>query len=148
MKKVFFLATFALLLAANLSAQHLPKKTAKEMMEKCFASLRTSDTATFVSLWQLNDSPWPYHDRMFTKEDLIPTFIQMKQFLDTALNEDMEMYSFDLERADPVVGTRYTIRVWFKYNPHYYKGCGLHVDYIGDKWVCRFYPDTSYMVSH
>jgi hypothetical protein len=146
MKKVFFPAFFALLVATNLSAQRLPKKTAKELMEKCFTSLQTSDTVAFVSLWQPNDSPWPYHERPFTKKELISTFIQMQQFLDTALTENMALYSFDVERADSVVGTRYTIRVWFKYNPYYYKGYGLHVDYIGDKWVCRFYPDTSYII--
>jgi hypothetical protein len=145
--KAVTIILIALVISTTATAQRMTKKVAREIIEKSLTCLKTGDTATFISMWKLDDMKWPYHDRAFQKKDVIANFKFMREFIDTAVIQNLPIDEIEIEPfflTDSVeTPISHTIRVWFRYNDLYFKGYGLHMQYIDDRWFARFDPDTS-----
>jgi len=149
MKKTIATIFFSVLLFAIAHGQTITKKEARQLLEQALHYLKTSDTASFINLWRLDDAPYPYHERTYTKEDVAGDFNQMKTFLDTALKQNLTIDHIEIEKQDLKDTAKYfgeyKIKAWFRYDEHYFKGFGFYVEYKNNKWVIRFSPDTSEM---
>lgn len=147
MKKALLLSIICLSLSTTLFGQKISKKEARQLLEKAITHLKSSDSASFIGLWYTGKYKWPYHDRPFTRQDIQDNFYYLQEFLDTALNRNLkinhiEIYSVEAEKMSRDFGT-YNIKAWFKYDKNYYKGFGFFVEFIDNKWVVLFNPDTS-----
>ncbi|MBK5285238.1 MAG: hypothetical protein JJE25_07520 [Bacteroidia bacterium] len=149
MKKIIITAIIYILLSPIAHAQAITKKDARHLLEQALTYLKTSDTTSFINLWRLDDAPYPYHQRPYTRADVIGDFNQLKVFLDTALKQNLTIDNIEIEQAMQKDTAKnfgeYKIKAWFRYDEHYYKGFGFYVEYKNNKWVIRFSPDTSVM---
>ena len=131
----------------NLFGQKISKKEARQILDKTFGYLKTNDTASFVSLWYLDDTPRPYNKKVYMRQNAVEEFIELKSFLDTALAKNLPFDEIDVEKMDSYekYKVKYKIKGWFKYDEKqkYYKGYGFLIDYINGKWVFRFTAETS-----
>ena len=139
----FFLCFFTLTASQG---QTIRKKEARQFLEKSLNYLKTSDSASFAGLWNLNKAALEHQGRPWDKQQIIGNFDFMKKFLDTALKQNLRMDYVEIEKENlEGTDTKYWIKAWFKYNKHYYKGFGFYVAYNDGKWVVRSSPSTSYM---
>jgi hypothetical protein len=150
MKKIIPITFICVLLLTIADGRTITKKEARQLLEKVWSCLKTSDTASFINMWLLDNIP--YHQRLYTKEDVIGDFNYLKDFLDTALSQNLQMDNIKIDKdlitaPDEFFGT-YNIKAWFRYKEHYYKGFGLYVIYKNEKWLVRFQPDTSTMLKY
>jgi len=149
MKKIFLTTSVCLLLLLVAQGQTMHKKDAQQILEHALRYLKTSDTASFINLWLLDDSPYPFHQHPFTVEDVKNDFAHLKVFLDTALAQNYKIDHIEIEKEESKNKNErlgeYLVKAWFKYNEHYYKGFGFYVEYKNERWVVRFSPDTSSM---
>ena len=122
--------------------QKVSKKEATALLEKTVASLKNNDTTAFASLWYLDNIGRPYDQSLFTKKDIVKEFNELKVFLDTALVTNMKFDYVDVETISKweKYRVKYKIKAWYLYDTKckYYKGFGVLVDYIDNKWVYRF----------
>ena len=146
MKKIITAIIMCALLYATAHGQTITKKEARDLLEKAWSYLKTSDTAAFISLWMPDNSSVSYHKRPYTKQEIKNDFIQVKDFLDTALTRNLIIDNIEIEKENlENTDTKYWIKAWFKYDEHYYKGFGFYVAYKNEKWVVRDSPSTSAM---
>ncbi len=144
MTKTFRLTTLLVLtLMFQLSfGQKISKKESTELLEKTVASLKNNDTAAFASLWYLDNIGRPYDQSLFTRKDIVEEFNELKVFLDTALAKNMKFDYVDVENISnwEKYKVKYKIKAWYLYDAKrkYYKGFGVLVGYIDNKWVYRF----------
>jgi len=122
--------------------QKISKKEATQLLEKTVASLKIGDTTAFASLWYLDNTGRPYDKSLFTRQDISEEFKELKVFLDTALSTNMKFDYVDVEDFSSFskYKVKYKIKAWYLYDKKqkYYKGFGVLVDYIDNKWVYRF----------
>ncbi len=150
MKKISILLIF-FWLTWTVNGQTLSKQDAKELFNKTLSCLKKSDSSSFMKLWYIDHSVWPYHERPFDAQDIHANFEVMQQFIDTALKQNFEIASIDIEKQDKkdlknYLAT-YKIQAWFKYSKTYQKGIGFNVDFINGKWHYRYSPDYSTITS-
>ena len=149
MKKIFTISIICLCISTVLYGQKMTKKQARQILEKAIKSLRTADSTTFVSLWHFDGKSAPYHNQPFTEITARSYFHYLEEFLDTALIRDLKIDDIEIDKVNAEQQAmnfgKYNIKAWFKYNDKYYKGFGFFLDYINEKWVVRFIPDTSTM---
>ena len=144
MTKTFRLTTLiALTLVFQLSfGQKISKKEATAMLEKTVASLKSGDTTAFASLWYLDNTGRPYDNSVFTRKDITEEFNELKVFLDTALATNMKFDYVDVDdfHSFSKYKVKYKVKAWYLYDAKrkYYKGFGVLVDFIDNKWVYRF----------
>lgn len=147
MKKVFSTAIICLSISGVLYGQKLSKKQARQILETAVTCLKTSDTTTFANLWYFDNTPAPFHTKSFTEQTATSYFHYLREFVDTALAQNLLIDDIEISKvaADQQALNfgKYNIKAWFKYNEKYYKGFGFFLDYINDKWVVRYIPDTS-----
>jgi hypothetical protein len=125
-------------------AQKISKTEARQLLTKAWVALETSDTSSFLSLWSLNDSISIHHNRPHTKEQIIENFNFILIYLDTALYKNLPIQSIRISEMNLAgTDTKYWIQAWFQYDKNRYKGFGLYVAYLKNKWVVRDYPSTS-----
>lgn len=144
MKKIIITLVISLLLFTIANGQTISNKEARQLLENTWNYLKTSDSISFISLWSLNDSISIHQRRPHKKKEIMGNFTFMKEFLDTALNRNLaidyiDIDKFKLEDTD----TKYWIEAWFQYNKHYYKGFGLYIAYMNNKWIVRDDVSTS-----
>jgi hypothetical protein len=125
----------------------LKKKQATQILQTALTSLKNADSVTFVKLWYFDGTAAPYHQNPFTEKSAMSYFHYLREFVDTALTrnlkiDDIEIYKVDADQQALNFG-KYNAKAWFKYNDKYFKGFGFFLDYIDDKWVVRYIPDTS-----
>ena len=145
MKRIV-ITLFCLLILTVANGQTISKKEARHFLEKSWNYLKVSDSASFVSLWDLNPNALEHEGRPMSKCFITGNFDFMKEFLDTALSQNLKMDYIEVEKENlKGTDTKYWIKAWFKYNKHYYKGFGFYVAYDQGKWVVRNSPSTSYM---
>jgi len=149
MKKIFITSIICLCISTALCGQKVTKKQVRQILETAITSLQTSDSTTFVSLWHFDGESAPYHNNSFTEKTARSYFHHLREFLDTALTRNLKIEDIEIEKVDAEQHVmhfgKYNIKAWFKYSDKYYKGFGFFLDYINDKWVVRFIPDTSTM---
>jgi hypothetical protein len=127
-------------------AQTMSKHKADQFLQRAWNDLRTSDSASFTALWKLNASALQHEGRPMSKQFIVRNFDFMKQFLDTALRENLKMRDVEIEEVNlEGTDTKYWVRTWFKYNKHFYKGFGFYLAYADGQWVVRGSPSTSTM---
>ena len=147
MKKQFTTAIICLCITSVLYGQKITKKQARQILEKAITSLQTEDSTTFISLWHFDGTAAPYHNNPFTESSARSYFYYLREFLDTAISRNLKIDGVEIDRVNTEQQAlnfgKYNIRAWFKYNDKYYKGFGFYLDYINDKWMVRFIPDTS-----
>ena len=147
MKKNIYVTLIFCCLLNLANGQTMTQKEARQILEKSIHFLKSSDTASFINLWQLDDSAWPYHKKAFTNQDVKENFMMLKTFLDTALTKNLKIDEIEIEKYDPKKKEEflgdYNIKAWFKYNKHYYKGLGFNVVFRENRWFIRYSPDTS-----
>jgi hypothetical protein len=140
-----------LLISSAFYGQRISKKEASRIVQSAITSLRNNDTASFVALWYIDDSPWPYHDRVYSKKNAVSEFGYLREFMDTALVSYMAVDHIDIDRENsnglPLRSGQRIVRVWFRYGDYYYKGFGFHLEYINRQWMVRFTPDTSTLLT-
>ena len=143
MTKIIRLTLMALLtLTFQLSfGQKISKKEATQLLEKTITCFKTGDTTSFVNMWYLDKTGRPYDETVFTRQDAIQEFNELKVFLDSALTKNMTFDYVDVEKFDWVkYKVKYKIKAWFKYDDKrkYYKGYGVLIDFVDGKWFFRF----------
>lgn len=146
MNKLIITPIICFCLFINAFGQKPDKKFAKQLFAKTLTYLKTSDTADFIKLWVIDDKPYPYHNRPFSIADVKAIYGQLKTWLDTALNKNLSITDMDIEKMDSPEDKGmglYKLKVWIDYNKHYSKGFGFNMDFVDNKWVCRFGVDTS-----
>jgi hypothetical protein len=152
MKKLIASLLATVFISANGSGQQLKKAQARQILETAITSLRTSDTTAFLNLWHFDGKPAPYHEIPFTRKTALEYFHYMREFLDTALTRDLKIYEMELTKVgveqQALNFGKYNIRAWFRYTDKYFKGFGFFIDYIEDKWMVRYIPDTSTRTSN
>lgn len=126
-------------------AQTLSKKEARQILEKAWDCLKTSDTSSFVNLWQ-PQSFASVLEQTYVRQQALDNFSFLNQFLDTALSRnpkisDVEIEEHNLKDTD----TKYWIKAWFKYTENDYTGFGFYIAYKNGKWIVRDKPSTSIM---
>jgi hypothetical protein len=131
-----------------MSGQKLSKKQSKEILEKAWKCVRTSDTAGFIKLWILDDKQWPYHNgQKYDVEQIRYNFADFKSYFDTALMKNLnidEVESDTIEHNDPHHDfATYYIKAWFKYSKNHRRGFGFYMDFVNKEWHIRFSPDYS-----
>lgn len=146
MKKLSTLIV-CLIITCNSFGQKLSKKEAQQILDKTLGYLKTNDTTSFVNLWHLDDTPRPYNKKVYTKQDAVEEFIELKSFLDTALTNNLPFDEIDVEKMESYekYKVKYKIKGWFKYDEKkkYYKGYGFLIDNINGRWGFRFTAETS-----
>lgn len=147
MNKIITTTFICLLLVTTSYGQKLNKKQANQILQTALSSLKNSDSATFVKLWHFDGTAAPYHKTPFTEQSAITYFHYLREFVDTALTmnlkiDHIEIYKVDAEQSALNFG-KYNAKAWFKYNNSYFKGFGFFLDYIDNKWLVRYIPDTS-----
>jgi hypothetical protein len=135
MKKIITAAFISTLLLTTASAQSISKKEARDFLEKAWRCVITSDSTTFIQLWENENS---------AKQKLMKEFIFIREFLDTALTrnlaiDDVEIEKHNLKDTDAEIW----IKAWFKYDAHYYKGFEFYVANKDNRWVVRGSTSTS-----
>ena len=146
MKKIITSTFICFLLLSVAQGHTISKKDAQQFLEKAWSYLKTSDSASFVSLWVIDASAPKHQGRAFTRQAVIGNFDFMKEFLDTALKLNLKIDHIEVEKENlNGTDTEYWIKAWFKYDEHYYKGFGFYVAYKNDKWIVRDNPSTSTM---
>ena len=126
--------------------QTMSKNEAKQFLEKSWNYLKVSDSSSFLSLWDLNKKSMEHQGLPMSNKFITGNFDFMKEFLDTALAQNLKMDDIEIEPENlEGTDTKYWIKAWFKYNKHYYKGFGFYVAYDDGKWVARNSPSTSTM---
>jgi hypothetical protein len=136
MQKIFITLLCVLLLAVA-HGQTISKKEAKQILEKAWSCLITPDSVSFVNLWRPGNT---------TPERAIDYFNYLKQFLDTALKQNLKINNVEIEEKNlKGTDTKYWIKAWFKYSEHDYKGFGFYIAPNNGKWVMRGEPSTSRM---
>lgn len=147
MKKIITLTVICLTITLNSFGQKISKKEAQQILEKTLVYLRTNDTTSFINLWHFDDTPRPYNNKVYKRQDAVQEFIELKSFLDTALTKNLPFNEIDVEKMDSFdqYKVKYKIKGWFKYDDikKYYKGYGFFIDNINGKWVFRFTGETS-----
>ena len=140
MKKIFAIA--CLLFIGNLQAQKISKKEAQKLLEKTIACLKSGDTTSFANLWNFDNTGRPYDKTVFTRQNAIQEFYELKMFLDTALVKSIPFDNVEVEdfKSWSKYKVKYKIKAWFKYDDgrRYYKGFGVLVDFIDNEWAFRF----------
>ena len=99
------------------------KKDAKSLLDKAFTCIKNSDTNSFVSMWLLDNSDWPYHKRPFNKRDIKSDFHELKIFLDTAITQNLKFDDVEIEKEttqEMLQFGQYNIKAWFRYDKHYF----------------------------
>jgi hypothetical protein len=142
-KNIRLTTLIALTLMFQLSfGQKISKREATELLEKTVASLKANDTTAFASLWYLDSIGRPYDKSLFTRQDIREEFNELKIFLDTALAKNMPFDYVDVEKIShwEKYKVKYKIKAWYLYDAKrkYYKGFGVLIAYIDNKWVYRF----------
>lgn len=147
MKKIFTIAIICLSLATATFGQKLKKKEATQILQTALTSLKNSDSATFVKLWYFDGTAAPYHQKPFTEKTAMSYFHYLREFVDTALTRNLNIDDIEISKVEADQQAlnfgKYNIRGWFKYTDKYFKGFGFFLDYIDDKWVVRYIPDTA-----
>jgi hypothetical protein len=150
MKKTYLLLALTLIIKLA-NAQKLSKDQAKKIAELTLLHLQNSDSLAFINLWHYNQDPAPYHKNSFTKKDAANYYQYFKTFLDTALNQKLNIYKIELDKVNREEQNqgfgKHLITVWFKYNENYLKGFGLYLDYFDNRWGLRNIPNTSSLCS-
>jgi hypothetical protein len=146
MKKIFTII-LSLSLTTTAWGQKLRKKQADHILQTALSSLKNGDSTAFVKLWYFDGTAAPYRQKPFTEQTAMFYFHYLKEFVDTALLcnlkiDELEISKVGAEQRALNFG-KYNIKAWFKYNDNYFKGFGFFLDYIDDKWVVRYIPDTS-----
>jgi hypothetical protein len=147
MKTIFTTTIMLICVLTNASGQKLKKAQARQILETAITTLKTSDSAAFVRLWHIDGKPAPFHDNPFTEKSATTYFYYIREFVDTALTKNLKIDDVEVSKVcaeqQALNFGKYNIKVWFKYTDKYFKGFGFFVDYIDDKWVVRFIPETS-----
>ena len=147
MKRTFTITIILFCFLTTASAQKIKKAEARRILETAIATLKSSDSASFVHLWFIDGKPAPFHNNPFTGKTAMSYFYYLREFVDTALINNLKIYDIEVSRLNAVQQAqnfgKYNIKVWFRYSDKYYKGFGFFVDYINEKWVVRYIPDTS-----
>jgi hypothetical protein len=150
MKKIILLTALWLGVSGMaIGQQHiLTKKEARQVLEKAWNAVKNNDSASFASVWILDESQWPYHGgAKFTPHDVQLNFWSFKKYFDEPLAKGMKIASVEcdtLKKDDPHYEyAKYYIKAWFKISDTYSKGFGFYMDYVNDKWGVRYSPDYS-----
>lgn len=150
MKKVFTTSTVLICILTSAYGQKLRNAQAKQILETAISSLKTSDSAAFVRLWHFDGKPAPYHNSPFTEKSAMSYFYYLREFVDTALIKNLKIDAIEITKVGAEQRAlnfgRYNVKVWFKYTDTYFKGFGFFVDYIDNKWLVRYIPDTSTLI--
>ena len=146
--KKLLIATIALIfVATDVHGQKLRKAEARLIIETAINSLKSGDSTAFVELWHIDNTPAPYHDHPFTEKTAFSYYHYLREFVDTALAQNLEADHIDISKVEAEQRAlnfgKYKIKVWFKNTDWYFKGFGFFVEYIDDKWLVRYIPDTS-----
>ena len=135
MKTIIFTAVISFFLMAATHAQTLHKKEARDLLEKAWRCLVTSDSAAFARFRE-TDNP--------AEQNLAAEFNFIRQFLDTAIARNLAIHDVEIEKHNlNNTDAEYWIKTWFQYDEHYYKGFGFYVAYKTNRWVVRGSPSTS-----
>lgn len=137
MKKIITAIFISILLLTTAHAQSISKKEAHELLEKAYSYLKTSDTTSFINLWQEENTA-------ASKQKITSEFNFLREFLDTALTRNLKIDNVEIEKYNlKNTDTKYWIKAWFKYDEHNYKGFGFYVAYKSKRWVVRNTLSTS-----
>ncbi len=148
MKKMVFTTLIIVLFLPFVQGQNMNNQEARQLLDKAWNYLKTSDSASFCSFWSLNDSISKQQRRPHAKKEIIGDFIMVRVFLDTAINRNLKIDFINISEENlEGTDTKYWIQAWFKYGKGNYKGFGFYVAYLKNKWVVRDCPSTSTMQS-
>ena len=144
MKKIIAI-TCVCVFAMNIAhGQTMTKKDARQLLEKAWSYLKTSDTASFINLWQPDNSSSTAHQQPYTRQEIKNDFSQLQDFLDTAWAQNLIIDNIEIEKDNlKNTDTEYWIKAWFKYDEHHYKGFGFYVAHKNNMWVVRQSPTSS-----
>jgi len=148
MKHIFPVIIFCSCLSLSANAQKPTKQEARQFFDQAISSLKNSDLASFSNLWYLSNDLLLHPEKAFTADNVQANYEEMKVFLDTVLTLNLEIDKIEIEKEsylDKIAkSSDYCyIKMWFKYNKHYFKGIGFNVIWVKDKWLCCFQPDYS-----
>ena len=135
-----FLLTFMFQIAFG---QKISKKEAQQLLQNTLKYLKTGDTTAFANQWYFDNTGRPYNNKVFTRQDAVSEFYELKFFLDTALTQNLQFDEVEVENwvdAWAKYKVKYKIKGWFLYDARrkYYKGYGVLVDFVDGKWLFRF----------
>ncbi|MGE0637958.1 MAG: hypothetical protein AB7G44_16435 [Bacteroidia bacterium] len=129
-------------------AQKPSKQEARQLCDNALTALKNSDPTSFASLWIIDNKLLLHPKKPFTNDDVQSHYDEMKVFLDTALTLNLEIDKIEIDKAsylDTIAKSSdfCYIKMWFKYNKHYFKGIGFNVIRVDNKWLVAFDPDYS-----
>jgi hypothetical protein len=145
MKKIIVSITIYFCLFISAYAQKPDNKFARQYIDKALIYLKNSDTANFINLW-ISDK------KNVVSNAYIKAYLGgIKIFLDTALKQNLKIDHVEVEKIDTSEERTvyhcytglYRIKAWFKYDEHYYKGIGFNLDFINNKWLCRYIDEST-----
>jgi hypothetical protein len=142
MKKICF-QLVCLTLAANMFGQTITQKEATELLKKSLNCLKTSDTASFVGLWYLDNAVRPPFNSMFDRQQLEQVFRELQQFLVVPLFRESSFDEIEFEEMPSFFQARYKIKAYFKIDNKLTLGYGFLLDYINGKWAFRGHGETT-----
>jgi hypothetical protein len=142
MKKISF-QLICLTLTVNVFGQTISQKEATELLKKSLNCLRTSDTASFVGLWYLDNSSRTPDNAIFDRQQLVQEFRKLQQFLVVPLFRESSFDEIEFEEMPAVFKAKYKIKAYFKIDKKLTLGYGFLLDYINGKWTFRWHGETT-----
>ena len=133
-----------LFIGSSLYSQSITQKEAREIFQQTVSALNNYDTASFISLWHLDDSkPWFNWNREYDKSDIIQEFKNLQSFLVVPLVKELPFERIEITEMGPGFLNTYKIKAYFKIDNHLQLGYGFLTDYVGSRWAIRWHGETT-----
>lgn len=138
------LGVIALFAGFTVCSQPITQKEAKEIFQQTVYALNNHDTASFISLWHLDESkPWFNWNREHSKTDVIEEFRTLQNFLVVPLVKKLPFERIEITAMGPGFQNTYKIKAYFKIDKQLQLGYGFLADYIENRWALRWHGETT-----
>lgn len=133
-----------ILIGTSIWAQTITQKEATEIFKQTVSSLNNYDTASFISLWHLDDSkPWFNWNRPYDKSDIIEEYRNLRNFLVVPLVKELPFDRIEITPMGPGFNNTYKIKAYFKIDEELQLGYGFLTDYVEGRWAIRWHGETT-----
>jgi len=133
-----------ILIGTSIWAQTITQKEAREIFQQTVYALNSSDTASFISLWHLDDSkPWFNRNREYTENDIVEEFKNLRSFLVVPLVKQLPFERIEITAMGSSFQNTYKIKAYFKIDDKLQLGYGFLTDYVQGRWALRWSGETT-----
>ena len=142
MKKALLFFTIVLLKSSGFS-QKITQTEATDLLKKSFSYLISSDTASFIELYYLDNSSSSHH-QPYSKFDLVRDFEDIQNFLVVPIYKKLPFDRVEItDFSNTSILAKAKIKAYFKIDDHLQLAYGFLVDYINNKWVLRWHGERT-----